>query len=91
MEFIYQTGWGAFTILLVFQLPFLLVFYGSSVERGYVDTSPGTTSDEKVSKLKNGWIALVIALFLVVNLASISYIPAVYTAEAARRIWTRSM
>ena len=26
LDFIYRTGWGAFAVMLLFQIPFLLVF-----------------------------------------------------------------
>ncbi len=83
LEFIYQSGWGAFTMLLLFQIPFLLVFLTVIYRKAYVDTSASTITDAKISKLRGGWLTLVIALFLVINIVGIQYIPAIYTAKAA--------
>ncbi len=82
-DFIYQTGWGAFSILLLFQIPFILGFFSIVYQRSRPNQQLGEISETKISRAKNGWMVLVIASFLVINLASIQYIPAVYSANAA--------
>lgn len=82
LNFIYQSGWGAFTVLLLFQIPFLLVFLTVVYRKAYVNTAPSDMTDADVGKWRGRWLGLVIALFLVVNLASIQFIPAIYTAKA---------
>ena len=79
LDFIYQSGWGAFTVLLLFQLPFLVVF----LYVVFTKHSASDVDDAKINKLKGGWLTLCIALFLIVNLASIKFIPAISTAKAA--------
>ncbi len=82
LNFIYQSGWGAFAVLLLFQIPFLLVFLTVVFRKAYVNTSPNGITDADVGKWRTRWLGLVIAMFLVVNLASIQFIPAIYTAKA---------
>lgn len=80
---IFQSGWGAFTVMLLFQIPFLVVFLSIVFRKAYVNTGPSDITDARITSLRGGWLTLVIALFLIVNLASIGFIPAVYTARAA--------
>ncbi len=82
-DFIYQTGWGAFSILLLFQIPFILGFFYIVFRRSRPNVQLNDVSESSISRAKNGWMALVVISFLIVNLASIQYIPAVYTANAA--------
>ncbi|MFV0514804.1 MAG: hypothetical protein ACK5MY_14440 [Jhaorihella sp.] len=83
LDFIYRTGWGAFAVMLLFQIPFLLVFLTVVFRKAYVNSGPSDISDARVSTLRRGWMALVIALFLIVNIVSIQFFPAIYTARAA--------
>ena len=83
LDFIYQSGWGAFGVMLVFQIPFLLVFLTIVFRQAYVNTAPSDISDASVGRWRSSWLILVVALFLIVNLASIRFIPAVYSARAA--------
>jgi len=83
LDFVFQSEWGAFGVLLLFQIPFLLVFLTIVFRKAYVDTSPTTISDTNVRRWRSSWLALAIALFLIINLASIKFFPAVYTARAA--------
>ena len=83
LDFIYRTGWGAFAVMLLFQIPFLLVFLTLVFRKAYVNTGPSEISDARIGGLRRGWMALVIALFLIVNLVSIQFFPAIYTARAA--------
>lgn len=84
LNFFYQTGWGAFTAMLVFQIPFLLVFLSLVYRKAYVNTGPSAVSDASVKSWRGRWMTLVIALFLIANIASIQFIPAIYTARAAQ-------
>lgn len=77
LDFMFQSGWGAFVVLLFFQLPFLIGFLWIVKSRSVVGAKPKATD---VSNAKIAWIAVVIVLFVAINLASISYIPAVATA-----------
>jgi cytochrome c oxidase subunit 2 len=83
LDFIYESEWGAFGVMLLFQIPFLLVFLTIVFRKAYVDTSPSTISDTSVSRWRSGWLTLAIALFLIINLASIKFFPTVYSARAA--------
>lgn len=83
MEYIYQSGWGAFAVMLLFQIPFLVVFLWVIMRKSGKGAGPSNTSTATVSRLKAGWLTLAIAMFLVVNLASIRFIPAIYSARAA--------
>ena len=84
LDFLFQSGWGAFSVLLFFQLPFLLVFLFVVFQRSAKNSTPNEISDSKVASLKNSWISLVVVLFLAVNLFSIQYIPAISTAAVAK-------
>lgn len=84
LEFVYQTGWGAFTVMLLFQIPFLVVFLYVIYRKAFADPQPGDTDRRKLSRLEGLWITAVVVLFLVVNIASIGYMPTVSTAQAAK-------
>lgn len=84
LEFLYQTGWGAFTILLLFQLPFLAVFLYVVFHRSSQGATTSDISDVSVSRFKTTWISVVLLLFLVINVFSIQYIPAVSSAAIAK-------
>lgn len=77
-DFIYQTGWGAFFVLLFFQLPFMVGFL-LIVRRGLKGAA--AASEQGISRVKTVWMSVVIALFLLINVASIPYIPAISTAR----------
>ena len=79
LDFLYQTGWGAFTMLLFFQLPFLIGFLLIVKTRS---KGAGESTELGITKAKTAWMTTVIVLFLAVNLASIQYIPAISTANA---------
>ena len=83
LEFIYQSGWGAFTIMLVFQLPFIIGFFYIIYNRSRPNLQLADVSERNISNAKTAWITLVVVMFVVINLASIKYFPAVYTAKAA--------
>lgn len=83
MDFLYSNGFGAFAIMLFFQIPFLIVFIRIVYKKAYVDPKPSGTAPEKYSRVETVWIATVVVLFFVVNIASIAYMPPIKTAEAS--------
>ena len=84
LEFLYQTGWGAFTVMLLFQIPFLIVFMYVIYRKAFASPGPSGTDRRKLSRLEGLWITTVVALFLVVNIASIGYMPTALTTRAAQ-------
>ena len=82
-EFLYTSAWGAFIVLLAFQIPFLIVFFHIVNKKAFADPEPSATVPEKYSRLRYAWIALVLLLFVVVNAASINYMPTIVEANAS--------
>ncbi len=82
LDFIYQTGWGAFTVMLFFQLPFALFFLYVVFRKSAPDSGSGAAAEGKINALKYVWMGSVVVLFLTVNILSIQFIPAVSTARA---------
>jgi cytochrome c oxidase subunit II len=83
LDFLYQSGWGAFTVMLFFQIPFLIVFFYVVYRKAYAHPEPSGTDERRMSHTKTLWITTVIVLFVVVNVISIKYMPTYYTARAA--------
>ena len=83
LDFMYQSSWGAFTIMLFFHVPFLLVFFYILYRKTAVDPGPSGTDDGRISRAEGLWITLVIVLFVGINVVSIKYMPTVSTAHAA--------
>jgi cytochrome c oxidase subunit II len=83
LDFLYQNGWGAFTIMLFFQVPFLIVFFYIVYRKAVTDPGPSGTDDSRISRIEGWWVAVVIVLFIGVNVISIKYMPTVATAAAA--------
>lgn len=82
LDFIYQTGWGAFSVMLGFQLPFMLFFLYVVFRKSAPNSGSGDAAEGKINVLKNVWMGAVIVLFITVNVFSIQFIPSVYTARA---------
>lgn len=82
LDFIYQSGWGAFAVLLFFQLPFLVVFLFIVYRSVAVKAARADTAETSISRTKTLWLVAVALLFIAINFASIQYIPAVSTARA---------
>jgi len=82
LEFIYQTGWGAFAVLLFFQLPFMFAFLYVVYRKSAPNSAAGEASENGIARAKFAWLGAVIVLFLVINITSIQFFPAVYTARA---------
>lgn len=75
LEFLYNTGWGALTLMLLFQIPFLTVFFFIIHRKSVVDNSPNDISHKKLSRTEGIWIAVVVFLFIAVNAFAIPYMP----------------
>ncbi|RCX30211.1 hypothetical protein [Thioalbus denitrificans] len=84
LDFLYQSGWGAFTIMLLLQIPFVIVFLSIVYKKAFVDSAPSATHPKKFSRVEVTWLAFAGAVFLLVNILSISYMPMVSTAHAAK-------
>jgi len=82
-DFLFSSGWGAFSIMLMFQIPFVFAFIHIIYRKLAVDTGPSNASPQKYSRIEAVWILSVIALFITVNAVSISYMPPVSTAQAS--------
>jgi len=81
LEFIYQSGWGAFAIMLFFQVPFVLFFLFVVFRKSKTVPTPSKALDANISKLKNVWIAVVAVLFVTINVVSIQYFPSIASAR----------
>lgn len=81
IEYLYTHAWGALITLLMFQIPFLIVFFRIVNKKTFVDSKPGKTEPEKYSFYEYGWIALAVFAFVVVNVASIKYMPTIIEAN----------
>lgn len=82
LDFLFQSGWGAFGMLLFFQLPFVVGFLYIVHRKSAADSGSGDIAEPSISRAKTAWLTVVVVLFLTINLASIKFIPAVYTAQA---------
>lgn len=82
-EFFYQSGWGAFTMMLLMAIPFAIVFAVVIYSRGFATSGAGTTKGTRLSRLEAMWLGFAGLVFLLVNLLSIRYFPMVSTAQAA--------
>ena len=83
LEFFYQTGWGAFIMMLILQVPFIIVFLYLVYRKAYVHSAASDTEQSTMVKMERLWIGGVIVLFIIVNVASISYMPTVSASQAA--------
>ena len=83
VDLMFSTAWGAFAMLLIFQVPFIAFFSTVVLRKSRVAVDVEQTEDTNFSKWCGNWLVLVITAFLLVNLASIQFIPAIYTAKAA--------
>jgi cytochrome c oxidase subunit 2 len=83
IDLLYTSGWGAFTIMLFFQIPFLIIFGNIVYRKAFVNSGPSDAPPKKYSRVEGMWITVAVALFILVNVASINYMPTVITAEAA--------
>jgi len=83
LEAFYQTGWGAFGMVLFMLLPFLLVFLFIIFKKSFGSSEPSQTDKSTYARLEWMWIGLVVVVFVGVNVASIDFMPTVATANAS--------
>ena len=83
LDFLFENAWGAFTALLAFQIPFLVVFLYIVYHKGFVSSEPSDTDRNTLSKIDTVWMAACVVIFLVVNVASIKFMPPISSAHAA--------
>jgi len=81
LEFIYQSGWGAFAMMLFFQVPFVLFFLFVVFRKSKTVPTPSQELNANISKLKNVWITVVAVLFVVINVVSVQYFPSIASAR----------
>ena len=52
LDFLYQSAWGAFTIMLFFQIPFLIVFFYIVYRKSHTDPGPSGTDEKRISRIE---------------------------------------
>lgn len=82
LDFLF-TGWGAFWVMLFMLTPFAAMFYYVVHRKSVVDTGPSTTSRKDLSRIEGIWLATVFVIFVVINLASLKFMPMIAAANAA--------
>ena len=82
LESFYLTGWGAFGMTLFLFLPFFIAFLYIVLKKSFVDASPSGASKSQFARAEYMWIGFVSLVFIVVNIASIEFMPTVATAKA---------
>jgi len=83
LDFLYQSGWGAFSIMLLFQIPFLIIFFYIVYRKAHTGPNYGDMDGRRISRMEFMWLTIVIVLFVGVNVLSIRYMPTISTAQAA--------
>jgi cytochrome c oxidase subunit 2 len=82
LDFLFS-GWGAFWMTLFMLVPFAAVFYYVIWRKSVVDPAASATARSAISRAETIWLAVVVAVFVGVNLASLKYMPTLATAHAA--------
>ncbi|MBT3213602.1 MAG: hypothetical protein HN351_03055 [Deltaproteobacteria bacterium] len=85
LDFLYTNGWGAFAVMLFFQLPFLYFFIKIVYRKAYIDKGASETESQKYPMMEGIWITTVVALFVLVNVLSVVYMPPVTTAAMIKQ------
>ena len=57
-DFLYTDGWGAFTVMLFFHIPFLIIFFRVVYKKAFVNTGPSETDPQKYPKIEAIWIEI---------------------------------
>jgi len=83
IEYLYTNAWGAFIVLLMFQIPFLLVFFHIVNKKAFVDSEPSKLNPERYSYYRYGWVVFVLLVFIAINSASIQYMPTFVEANVS--------
>jgi len=82
IDSIYLSGWGALGITLFMFLPFTAVFLYVIFKKSFSGAKPSDTPASKYVTAEWAWMGFVTAVFVVVNVVSIGYMPTVATATA---------
>jgi cytochrome c oxidase subunit II len=82
LESFYLTGWGGFGMMLFMLIPFMAVFFYIVYRKSVTDPSPSQAPRATFVKFERAWIALIIVVFVGVNIASIDFMPTTATARA---------
>ncbi|MBL95879.1 MAG: hypothetical protein CMF70_11330 [Magnetovibrio sp.] len=80
---LFQSGWGAYAMMLFMLIPFLCIFFYVVIRKSIIDPSPSTADKKSFKKFEYLWMGLVVFVFVTVNVASIQFMPTVITANAA--------
>ncbi len=83
IDFLYTNGWGAFIVMLLLQIPFLIVFFSVVNKKAFVDSEPSRTEPGKYSFARYSWLVIVVVAFFAINITSIKYMPTIIDANAA--------
>ena len=83
-EFLYDSKWGPFAVMLFFHIPFLIFFFRIVYKKAFVNTGASGTAPEKYPKIEAIWIGTAAVLFILVNVLSIVYMPPVSTAAMSK-------
>ena len=68
--------------MLFLQIPFLVVFLYIVYRKGFAKPEASEVDPRKLSRADGLWMAVVIILFLGINIASIKYMPPISSAQA---------
>lgn len=82
LDFLF-TGWGAFWMTLFMLVPFASIFAWVVYRKSVIDSAASGTTRKELSRLEGMWLTTVFVVFVVVNLASMKYMPTIATAHAA--------
>jgi len=81
LDFLYNNAWGAFLVLLLLELPFIIIFLYIVNKKAFSDSEPADTAANKYPSAEYGWLAVAIGAFIVINIVSIKYMPTVVEAN----------
>lgn len=81
LDYLYQSGWGAFTMLILLEIPFVTIFLYVIFRKSFVNQEPATTTKRKLRQMEGLWITSVVVIFIAINVASIKYIPTVRASQ----------
>lgn len=81
LDFLYQNGWGAFTMLVLLEIPFVTIFLYVIFRKSFVDPGPSNTTKSKLARMEGIWISGVVMIFIAINVVSIKYMPTVKAGQ----------
>ncbi len=82
LDSLYLSGWGAMGIVLFMFIPFTAVFLYITFKKSFSGAKPSDTPHASYVRTEWLWMGFVTAVFVVVNILSIGYMPTVATAKA---------